>query len=252
MTWEVAPSLQPRLWFSNFLNLGNSEDRQQNPQHMPQTKSVFFNNFLWTLTGQYISGRRKDSVLSLWPCVRRLTFRVQPVCELHWQCPLKPWKRPPPSSPLLLQAHRWPGYSAFIPKGRQAKPWPFSLSSLLPQEERKRKDEKKKRNEPPLNPPLQAASEPLHIWVLLISKSIPSICGPLSSPPQIPEVALTGPEWRHRAWPHHFEWFIDVYWEWIDQRQQHDGRSISHQIKGGKGPETLLPSNMPPTDIIAK
>ena len=148
--------------------------------------------------------------------------------------------------------HRWHGYNAFIQEGRQAKPWPFSLSSLLPQKEQKRKEEKKKRNEPPLNPPLQAASEPLHIWVLLISKYIPSICGPLSSPPQIPEVALTGPEWRHRAWPHHFEWFIDVYWEWIDQRQQHDGRSISHQIKGGKGPETLLPSNMPPTDIIAK
>ena len=212
MTWEVAPSLQPRLWFSNFLNLGNSEDRQQNRQHMPQTKSVFFYNFLRTLTGQYISGRRKNSVLSV---TLREKAQVQSATSV-WAPLAMPAEAMEVTITTIPTAttgtHRWHGYNAFIQEGRQAKPWPFSLSSLLPQKEQKRKEEKKKRNEPPLNPPLQAASEPLHIWVLLISKYIPSICGPLSSPPQIPEVALTGPEWRHRAWPHHFEWFIDVYW----------------------------------------
>lgn len=252
MTWEVAPSLQPRLWFSNFVNLGNSEERAKSATYAPNQVCFLQQFLLDTNRSVHFWEKKEQRSLSVTLCEKT---QVQSAASV-WAPLAMPAEAMEVTTTIIPTAttgtHRWHGYSAFIPEGRQAKPWPCSLSSLLPQKEQKRKEEKKKRNEPPLNPPLQAASEPLHIWVLLISKYIPSICGPLSSPPQIPEVALTGPEWRHRAWPHHFEWFIDVYWEWIDQRQQHDGRSISHQIKGGKGPETLLPSNMPPTDIIAK
>lgn len=136
------------------------------------------------------SGRRKKSVPSVWPCVRRLQFRVQPMCELHGHCPLTWWKWPSPLPPGLPQALGGSmGTTPSSKKGARQCPDP-SLCSLFFHQKRKTE---KKRNEPPLKAPVEAASEPLHIWVLLISKYIPSICGPLSNPSQIPEVALTGP-----------------------------------------------------------
>lgn len=102
MTWEVAPLLQPRLWFSNFLNLGNSEDRQQNRQHMSQTKSVFFYDFFRTLTGQYISGRKKEQRSLCDPVWEDSSSECsQRVSSLAM--PLKPWKWPLPPSPCYYR-----------------------------------------------------------------------------------------------------------------------------------------------------
>lgn len=137
------------------------------------------------------SGRRKKSVPSAWPCVRRLQFRVRPMCELHRQCWLTGWKWPspsPPGRPHTLRGSRM-GTTPSSKKGTRQCADPSLCSPFFHQKGRT----EKKRNETPLNPPVQAASEPRHIWVLLISKYIPSICGPLSNPSQIPEVALTGP-----------------------------------------------------------
>lgn len=167
---------------------------------MPQTKSVFFYDFLRTLTGQYIFGRRKNSISSLWSCVRRLKFRCSRCVSFtgsaswsdrndHHHHPHCYYRHSGATWVPYFHPKRAPGNALTL-----LPPLPSSTKAKNRKERKRRKKKKgKKRNEPPLNPPLQAASEPLHIWMLLISKYILSICGPLSNPPQIPEVALTGP-----------------------------------------------------------
>lgn len=63
---------------------------------------------------------------------------------------------------------------------------------------------------------------------------------------------LTGHVWRHPAWRYHGKWFIDVYREWIDQRQPDDRRSISHQIKDGNRPRKPFPAHISPAKDYCK
>lgn len=63
---------------------------------------------------------------------------------------------------------------------------------------------------------------------------------------------LTGHAWRHRARRYHGKWFIDVYREWIDQRQPDDRRSISYQIKDGNRPRKPFPDRVSPSKDYCK
>lgn len=79
-----------------------------------------------------------------------------------------------------------------------------------------------------------------------------SVAHPARSPWSCADRELTGHVWRHRVWRYHGKWFIDVYREWIDQRQPDDRRSISHQIKDGNRPRKPFPAHISPTKDYCK